>query len=95
MYGAEFLRLRNSLLPLAHLDTLLGLASRERPHDHIMVVCQVREAGSGKRSLLGITHQGFFEFVLSSAARSVRASATAVSFAQKCMKKSRGCSFSR
>jgi two-component system chemotaxis sensor kinase CheA len=47
VHGAEFLRLRDSLLPLAHLDTLLGLPPRERPQDYIIVVCQVGDTRFG------------------------------------------------
>jgi two-component system chemotaxis sensor kinase CheA len=47
VHGAEFLRLRDSLLPLAHLDTLLGLPRRERPQDYIIVVCQVGDSRFG------------------------------------------------
>ena len=47
VHGAEFLRLRDSLLPLAHLETLLGLPRRERPQDYIIVVCQVGDTRFG------------------------------------------------
>ena len=47
VHGAEFLRLRDSLLPLAHLDALLGLPRKERSQDYIIVVCQVGDTRFG------------------------------------------------
>jgi len=47
VHGAEFLRLRDSVLPLAHLDTLLDLPPRERSQDYNIVVCRVGDMRFG------------------------------------------------
>ena len=47
VHGAQFLRLRDSLLPLVHLDALLDLPRREHVQDYIIVVCQVGDTRFG------------------------------------------------
>jgi two-component system chemotaxis sensor kinase CheA len=47
VHGAQFLRLRDSLLPLVHLDALLDLPTKEERHDYVIVVCQVGDTRFG------------------------------------------------
>jgi two-component system chemotaxis sensor kinase CheA len=47
VHGAQFLRLRDSLLPLVHLDALLDLPNRQERHDYVIVVCQVGDTRFG------------------------------------------------